>query len=179
MRRFLSAAAAAVLMFSAVGCASGRIHEKSYLRAASVTVGAEKSIVFSFFHEESPVKGTGSDIAQAKSSAELAGGKPIFTGYTELVIVNGGSCGDTLENMLSEWKISPSCMVVCSDSGEQLLREHDAGQLRDIAEQAVKQGIAPECDIITVLGCLSRDGCAETVELRADGSVGSRIIYQF
>ena len=175
MNRMIFASAAVTALILSAGCASGRIHERSYLRAAAISRSGQ--LTFSFFDEDEPIVGSGSDIDSAKSSAELIGGKPVFTGYTELVIVDGEDSLPLLEHMLEHWKPSPSCTVVYSGSGEELLRENDAEHLIGITEQAVKQGIAPECDIITVLGELCHNGQAEVAELHADGSAGSRVIY--
>ena len=175
MNRSIFASAAVTALIFSVGCASGRIHERSYLRAAAVSRSGQ--LTFSFFDEDEPIVGSGDDIDSAKSSAELIGSKPIFTGYTELIVVDGADSLNLLDHMLDSWKLSPSCTVVYSGSGEELLRENDTEQLMGITEQAVKQGIAPECDIITVLGELCHNGQAEVAELRADGSAGSRVIY--
>lgn len=170
----------AVLAFAAVfttGCASGRIHEKSYLRAAAVTGEYETEAVFSLFSEEDAVSGHGADIDLARSDAELKNGREIFTGYTELIIVDGRECRELLEHLLGKWKISPSCRVVYCENGGELLAEHDAEQLIGISEQAVKQGIAPESDIITVLGELCENGTAAVVGLSTDGTASSHVIY--
>ena len=91
-------------------------------------------------------------------------------------MVDGRDCRDILGHMLNEWKVSPSCMVVCSSDGRALLEQNDAELLMGMTEQAVKQGIAPECDVITVLTELCSSGCAEVAELSADGSVSSAVI---
>ena len=71
------------------GCASsGLVHDKEYLRAVSVRGIAEKEMTFSFFSDETmTVSASGKDIEEALEKAELKAGKPVFTGYTELVIV--------------------------------------------------------------------------------------------
>ncbi|MBR5682895.1 MAG: hypothetical protein IKW96_06410 [Ruminococcus sp.] len=170
----------AVLAFAAVfttGCASGRIHEKSYLRAASVTGSGEKAAVFALFGEEKTVSGIGADIDRAKSDAELKNGRELFTGYTELIIVDGNECRELLGHMLNKWKVSPSCKVVYCENGGELLEKYSAEQLIGISEQAVKQGIAPECGVITVLGELCENGSASVAELCADGTAESHVIY--
>ena len=158
------------------GCASGRIHERSYLRAAAVSGADNSSVTFSFY-DEGVISAQGEDIDSARSCAELKNGRAVFTGYTELLIVDGTDCCKLLEHMLNSWKVSPSCMVVYSSDGGKLLEEYSAEQLRGIAEQAVKKGISPECDVITVLGKLCTGQCAEVTELHSDGTAGSRIIY--
>ena len=176
MRRFFISAAAFLLLFTS-GCASGKIHERSYLRAAVISGDNNDSITMAFFDEDKTVSADGGDIDAARYNAELRNGRSVFTGYAELLIVDGKNCCRLLEHMLNSWKVSPSCMVVYSADGEKLLNEYSPEKLGGIAEQAVKKGIAPECDIITVLGRLSTKRCAEVVELRGDGSASSRIIY--
>jgi len=175
VKRVFYASAAVLGLISAAGCASGRISEKSYLRAAAIS--DNRQLTFCFFDEDKTVVGTGDDTDSAKKAAELMCGRPVFTGFTELIIVDGKNSLMLLEHMLDSWRLSPSCTVVYSDNGEELLRDKGAELLIGTAHEAVKQGIAPECDIITVLGELCRDGSAGVAELRSDGSAGSRTIY--
>lgn len=176
MRRLFISATACFLLLT-TGCASGKIHERSYLRAVNVNGANNDSVTMAFFDEKEAVSACGEDIDSARYKAELKNGRSVFTGYTELLIVDGRNCCRLLEHMLNNWKVSPSCMIVYSSDGEKLLSDQSAEKLKGIAEQAVKKGIAPECDIITVLGKLCTKQCAEVAELRADGTVGCRIIY--
>ncbi|WP_295087888.1 hypothetical protein [Ruminococcus sp.] len=161
----------------ATGCASGRIHEKSYLRAVSVTGNSEKSAVFALFGEDKTVSGIGEDLDQVKSNAELKNGRDLFTGYTELIIVDGKECKKLLGHMLYKWKVSPSCNVVYCEKGDELLEKYGVEQLIGVSKQAVKKGVSPECNIITVLGELCENGIAKVAELRVDGTVQSYVIY--
>lgn len=121
---------------------------------------------------------SGEDMDDAKRNAELEKGTPVFTGYTELVIVDGSPCRDVLEHLLSDWKVSPSCMIVYSQNGPELLEDHSPEQLLGMVKQAIKQGKAPECDVITVLGILCGDGSpAEIAELNSGGAEGRYTIF--
>ena len=151
MRRSLCLAALSAILLGTTGCAAGKIHERSYLRAVSVSEKDGIGLTMRLFSAEEAVTASGSSIDEAKNRAELLTGEPMFTGYTELLVVDGKDCRDILGHMLNEWKVSPSCMVVCSSDGRALLEQNDAELLMGMTEQAVKQGIAPECDIITVL----------------------------
>ncbi len=165
------------LMWSfATGCAPGKIHERSYLRAAAISGSQKKEVALVFFEEDERLNAEGGDMKSLMSNAELIRGRDIFTGYTELVIVDGMECRGLLAHMLNKWRISPSCMVVCCKDGKSLLEEYGAERLIGISEQAVKQGIAPESDIVTVLGQLCENGVAAAAELRPDGTVGSCLI---
>lgn len=174
-RLFLAATVSAVVCVT--GCASGKIHEKSYLMAAAVTEKDETALTMCLFSEDFAVTASGKDMDGAVRAAELKNGKPVFTGYTELIIVDGNDSLRLLGHMLNNWKVSPSCMVVKCSDGRSLLEENDPRQLIGRAEQAVRQGKAPQCDIVTVLGELCCNSAAETAELRNDGSVGRCVIY--
>ncbi|MBR6968686.1 MAG: hypothetical protein IKH78_09150 [Ruminococcus sp.] len=172
--RILCGAAAALVLLT--GCSSGRIHERSYLRAAAFS---GSSLTLSFFEEEDCLSAEGENIRSALENAELKNGREIFTGFTELAVIGDGDVRGLLNSLLNEWKVSPSCMIVYSSDGGSLLAEAGAERLRGMAEQAVKQGIAPECDIITLLSRLCAGEPAETAELFADGTAARKRINQF
>ena len=171
--RFVPALMAAGLL---TGCASdGNVSDKSYLRAA--VIGAD-SVTMSFFSEEDePVTVSADSPEEARSAAELSGGKKIFTGYTELVILDGSDSADTLELMLNEWKVSPSCIVACpKGSGAELLSARKAEELEGAVRVAQEQELIGRCDIVNVLGGLLGSGSAEVPELSRDGYVGKSTI---
>lgn len=172
LKKMILAALAAV--FTLTGCASsGLVHDKNYLRAVSITGENEKNLTFTFFTENGdPVSASGKDIDSAQKSAEIKSGKPIFTGYTELVILGECSYRETLDYLLNDWKVSPSCIIAYSENGEKLLEKADAEALYGSIKQAVAQGKIPECDIITVLGeLLSDSDPAEVSEITNSGSL--------
>lgn len=163
-------------MFSLTGCAAtGLVHDKHYLRAVSINEGEETVLTMTFFTEdEKAVIARGEDISAAMKNAELLTGKPIFTGYTELVVLGDCKYEETLEFLLNDWKVSPSCIVAHSDDGSRTLTEGDAETLTGSVKRAQDQGKAPECDIITVLGeLLDKKSSAEIAELSEKGAVGA------
>lgn len=170
----------AVLLLAAgllTGCASdGNVSDKRYLRAASV---GEGTVTLAFFPEGSEtVTVSAKTPDEALSAAELGGGSEIFTGYTELIILDGCDSAGTLEFMLSEWKVSPSCIVACPEgSGAELLAGRTAEELEGAVKVAQEQELAGRCDIVTVLGgLLSGDRSAEIPSLSLDGFAGTKRI---
>lgn len=163
-------------MFSLTGCAAtGLVHDKHYLRAVSITVDSETELTMTFFTDDKKtVTAKGKDISTAMKNAEILTGKPIFTGYTELAVLSGCEYEETLELLLNDWKVSPSCIVVHSDDGGRVLAEKDAEELTGSVKRAEDQGKAPECDIITVLSdLLDEKSSAEIAELHENGTVGT------
>lgn len=167
----------ALLFVFLTGCASGKIHEKSYLRAASVSGENGSELVLAFFDDDEAVEASGENTDDAEKTAELMTGKPVFTGYTELILIDGTDCKERIVHMLNQWKVSPSCIVAYCGSGGELLKKRDTEKLIGTARQAAEQGIAPKSDVITVLGKLCMGHTAEIAELYPDGTAGSHIIY--
>lgn len=158
------------------GCASdGNVSNKSYLRAA--VIGSD-SVTMSFFSGEDEVMTVSADSPEeALSAAELRGGKKIFTGFTELVLLDGCDCTDTLERMLREWKVAPSCIVACPrGNGAEFLTARTAEELEGAVRVAQEQELIGRCDIVNVLGELLGSGSAEIPELSRDGFVGKKSI---
>ncbi|MBE6859323.1 MAG: hypothetical protein E7498_07820 [Ruminococcus sp.] len=160
-----------VILASAViltGCGSShRLHDTSYLRAVTIDGMDEKTLSFAFFtSNDSVVVSDGNDIESAKRSAEISGGKLIFTGYTELVILGDCNIHETLGILLNEWKVPPSCRIVLGGSSPELTEKDNPEKLIGSVERAIEQGKAPECDIITVLEQLLEDGNAQLPDIR-------------
>ncbi|MBR4361869.1 MAG: hypothetical protein IKP42_03890 [Ruminococcus sp.] len=159
------------------GCASdGNVSNKRYLRAVSV---GRDTVTLSFFPDGSDnVTVCADSPAQARRSAELGGGRKIFTGYTELVILDGCENPEVLEFMLHEWKVSPSCMIACPEgSGDELLTGRSAEELEGAVKLAQEQELVGRCDIVTVLGALlTGDRRAEVPELSEHGFSGTIVI---
>lgn len=156
-----------LLLFSAVlltGCSSrGNVNEKAYLRAAAVD-GDSVTLVF-FNEDEGTVTVPLSDPEKAKPAAELAIGKEIFTGHTEIVLLGDCDREEVLKHILKKWRVSPSCMAVEAEGkGEIILKARNPKQLTGIIEQAQEKDLAPKCDIITVLSRLL-DGEPEEMPL--------------
>ena len=132
------------------GCAStGQVSDKSYVRC----VGTDgKSVTLSFFSDERIITAEGEDISSALAAAEIKAGRPVVTGFTELIILGNCNRKAVLEDMLKEWKVSPSCMVMYSGDPEFTIKNTDPSLLEGRLKEAVRQGKAPRCDIVTVLG---------------------------
>ena len=180
MRKILAAFASAALLMTGCGGSSGHVYERSYLRTLYIDGSDDTTLTLSFFAEEdAPITVSAKDTDSARKLAELKTGKKIFTGFTELIVLGNCRDRDTLDFLLNEWKISPSCLVAHSSNGEELLEDIPPDKLVGFVKRAVEQKIVSECDIVTVLGdLLSGDASAETAEITAGGVVGShRIVY--
>lgn len=173
--RYAILAAAALCCLT--GCAStGLVHDKNYVRAAAVDTSDGVTVTFAFFADQEPVSVTGDSVDDALEAAQLRTGKQLFTGYTELIILNTESAAGILEHMLEDWKVSPSCAVAYCANGEKLLLNEPPEVLRGSLSEAVRMNIAPECDIVTVLEKLLNSGEAEVITLTDHGASGTAAV---
>lgn len=80
-----------------------------------------------------------------------------------MIVLDGQNSIDILEFMLHKWKVSPSCIIAYSENDDNIF-ESNIEKLTGSVDNAVRQGKAPECDIITVMSGLlgekhSAPGC--------------------
>ena len=158
---------------------NGRVHDKNYLRAVSVSGSDKKTVTFTFFTKDGKyITTSGKDIDSAIELAELQTGRKIFTGYTEMILIDDFNSIDTLEYMLHKWKVSPSCIVAyAGENAEEIFKNSSVERLSGSVHTAIKQGKSPECDIITVLGeLLSSEKKAEIAEITSDGAIAVHTI---
>ena len=157
-------AAAAVFL---TGCSSsGLVHDKLYLRSIGID---GDNITMSFFSDDKVISVKSGNIPEAKAIAELEAGKPIVTGFTEMIVLGDCSFQRSLGYMLKTWKVSPSCMVVHSNHPDDTLKNGDTEQLEGSVKQAIAQNLAHECGIADILGRLLTDGTAEVPVVNKDG----------
>lgn len=162
-----------ITAFCFCSCESnGRVHDKNYLRAVSISGKDEKTVTFTFFSKDGKyITTSGKDITSAKKIAEIRTGRKILTGYTEMILIDDFNSIDTLDFMLHNWKVSPSCIVAyAGENSEEIFGNSTVERLCGSVHNAVKQGKAPKCDIITVLSRLLGDEkSAEIAEINSDG----------
>lgn len=167
-----------IMLLTFTGCESnGRVHDKNYLRAVSVSGNNEKTVSFTFFTKDGKyITTSGKDLAEAKDSAELRTGKKIITGYTEMIVLDHPENSiDILEFMLHKWKVSPSCIIAYSEDDD--IFDSSVEKLTGSVNNAVSQGKAPECDIITVMsGLLGENHSATVAGISHDGIISVHTI---
>ena len=151
------------------GCeSSGRVHDKNYLRA--VEIDGDKITMCFFGENTKPVK------VNAVEKAERITGKQIFTGYTEMIAIKECDTVTTLENMLHHLKVSPSCYVVRTQVND-IFSENSAEALEGSVKNALLDGFASDCDIITVMGNLLDPRIkTEIPEINIEGFIGNTVI---
>lgn len=174
--RFSGILAMSAAVILCTGCSGAeQVHDKNYVRAVAVAGDDAKAAVFAFYGDnEEPIAAVGDNLDELRSEAELNTGKSLFTGHTELVVLGECDYSATLEYLLNEWKVSPSCLVVYGGPyAAYALKNFDAEKLTDAVRKAIEQGKVPECDIVTVLSSfLNGDKSAEIALIGENGIDG-------
>lgn len=142
-------------MITLTGCGSRiNLNEMAYLRGIAID---GREITFSFYRDDETISISSDSVDSAKSTAELAMGKEIFTGHTELLILNDCDKKEILEFMLTEWKVPPSCRIAQGDDCGEVLKKRDAEVIVGVIKRAEEKGIAEKSDIVATLGNLLND----------------------
>lgn len=159
----------AVMCIFLTGCSTGiDVNEMAYVRAAAIE---GDNVTFSFYLDEQVVSVSADSMESAESAAELTLGKKIFTGHTELVILNECDKREMLEYMLSEWKVPPSCRVAHGENAGEVLENRKAEEIVGVLETAEEKGLTKKCDIVTVLGRFLNNKNGELPMLTAEGAI--------
>lgn len=169
MKRLTAVIVSFALMIC-TGCRdAGHVHSKYYVRAIALSGTAEKTIAFDFYNEKAePHYQRGKSFETIKKDSETELGKELFTGHTELILLSDCDYASELEFLLTEWKVSPSCVVIYADGGlRSITEELDAERLAASARKAEENGEIPQCDIVTVLSELL-SGNSTVVIAKAD-----------
>lgn len=160
---------AILCMTALTGCSTGiDVNEMAYVRAAAVD---GNNFTFSFYLDEQVVSVSADSVETAESAAELTLGKEIFTGHTELVILNECDKREILEYMLREWKVPPSCRVANAENAGEILNVRKAEEIVGVLETSEKKGLTGKCDIVTVLGNFLDDKNGDLPRLTDEGAI--------
>ncbi len=159
----------AVMCIFLTGCSTGiDVNEMAYVRAAAVE---GDRVTFSFYLDEEVLSLSADNIENAKSAAELALGKEIFTGHTELVILEQGNEQEILEFMLNQWKVPPACRVAYAENVGEILKNRKAEEIVGVLKRAEEKGITEKCDIVTVLGKILNEESWDLLMLTDEGVI--------
>lgn len=172
MRKIIIATIILCSMFL-TGCGSADVYDKLYLKTLYITENSDCSARMEFFGDNSQdITAHGSSFEKVRENARISGGKDVFMGHCEVIVLDSvKDPAKVLTKLLNEWRIPPSCYVVC---GKDLTTSQYSINVLTI-KSAVEQGKAPECDMVTVLGELLGDKkSAYVAEFTADG--GFRLV---
>lgn len=162
----------ALMCIFLTGCSTGiDVNEMAYVRAAAVE---GDNVTFSFYLDEEVLSLSADTIEDAKSAAELALGKKIFTGHTELVILGQENERDILEFMLSQWKVPPACRVAHTENVGEILKNRKAEEIVGVLKRGEEKGFTEKCDIVTVLGNFLNGGSGDLPMLTEEGELQNR-----
>lgn len=169
MKRIL---AVIVSAFFLTGCSDGNISQREYVRA----VLADKSGTSLAFYSGEEIFSSEKNPQEVCGEAEIHLGKSIFTGHTELIVLGECDFRETLENMLMEWKVPPTCIVAYAGDNAAYTLSENAERDAQSVRQAEEKGLTEECNITDVLGKLIREGKASVPVIGENGFAGTAVI---
>ena len=154
------------------GCTTKQVHDKYYLQTIYIKNKNDRIYTEMVFYNDNSeiVEAVGDNFDEILKKSELSCGKTIFTGHTELIIMNNCDNYETLDYMLNEFKVSPSCKAVLGS--DNLDVEYITS---DVINVAIEQKKAPKCDIITILSDLDANE-AHTIYFNSDSSFQQAVI---
>lgn len=162
----------AVMCIFLTGCSTGiDVNEMAYVRAAAIE---GDRVTFSFYLDEEVLSLSADTIEDAKSAAELAVGKELFTGHTELVILEQGNEQKILEFMLNQWKVPPACRVAYAENVGEILENRQAEEIVGVLKRAEEKDLTEKCDIVTVLGKILNGKSGDLPMLTGEGELQNR-----
>ena len=158
-----------IAVLSLTSCGTRQVHDKYYVKTLYISGKDRMTAKMTFFNNDSAaITASGSAFDEIKEKCELSSGKSIFTGHTEVIVLNDCYARETLDFMLNDWKVSPSCRVVLASKNADSITA-------DVIDIATEQKKAPQCDIITILSDLNRSE-AHTIYFNSDLSFQPAII---
>lgn len=161
-----------VLCIFLSGCSTGTdVNEMAYVRAAAIE---GDKVILSFYLDEEVLSISTDTLENAKSAAELALGKEIFTGHTELVVLGQGAERNTLEFVLNQWKVPPACRVAYAENVGEILKNRKAEEIVGVLKRAEEKNLTEKCDIVTVLGKILNGESGNLPMLTGDGELQIR-----
>ena len=149
-KRFLLLFCTAVLLCGS-GCTATQVRDRAYLQAMELQTPQTPTVQLHDFHtEKTAVSGDGATLADAITNAAVPAGKDLFLGHLELIAYQDPAYGAQLDQLMSDYRLSPACKIVGLPDGT-TLAETDTSELTQQLRQAETKGMLPETDLFTIL----------------------------
>ena len=134
-KRFLLLFCTAVLLCSS-GCTATQVRDRAYLQAMELQTPQTPTVQLHDFHtEKTAVSGDGATLADAIINAAVPAGKDLFLGHLELIAYQDPAYGAQLDQLMSDYRLSPACKIVGLPDGT-TLAETDTSELTQQLRQA-------------------------------------------
>ena len=127
-KRFLLLFCTAVLLCGS-GCTATQVRDRAYLQAMELQTPQTPTVQLHDFHtEKTAVSGDGATLADAITNAAVPAGKDLFLGHLELIAYQDPAYGAQLDQLMSDYRLSPACKIVGLPDGT-TLAETDTSEL--------------------------------------------------
>ena len=133
------------------GCGATQVRDRAYVQGMELSRIAEPTVHLHDFSAESAVSsGTGSTLETALEQAAIPLGKELFLGHLELIAYHEAAFSGTLDSLMTQYRLSPSCHVLLLPAGT-VLDDTDTSQLGEQLRRAEENGVLPETNLFGIL----------------------------
>lgn len=133
------------------GCGATQVRDRAYVQGIELSRIAEPTVHLHDFSAESAVSsGTGSTLETALEQAAIPLGKALFLGHLELIAYHEAAFSGTLDSLMTQYRLSPSCHVLLLPAGT-VLDDTDTSQLGEQLRRAEENGVLPETNLFGIL----------------------------
>lgn len=150
-RRIITVLLCSAMLSCSTGCTATQVRDRAYLQAIELRTPENPEIQFHDFHAKKAVSfSSGKTISEAIENAAVPLGKNLFLGHLELIASADPVYGTQLNQLMRDYRLSPSCKVIGLSDGT-VLTETDTSDLIWQIRQAEQLGKLPETDLFTIL----------------------------
>lgn len=133
------------------GCTATQVRDRAYLQAMELRSPQMPAVQLHDFHtKKTSVSGDGATLADAITNAAVPAGKDLFLGHLELIAYQDPTYGAQLDQLMSDYRLSPACKVVGLPDNT-TLTDTDTSELTRQLRLAETNGMLPETDLFTIL----------------------------
>ncbi|MGN0621876.1 MAG: Ger(x)C family spore germination C-terminal domain-containing protein [Porcipelethomonas sp.] len=172
MKKLLPLLVPAIMLLN--GCSNeSEVRNMSFVQTIGTDISEDgmKNAALRLYGSEDILTGKGKTIFSAVENAETAQDKSLFSGHTELFVSGEGDFMESLELLIKNNRISPSCMFACTDEkAEDILSGPDGASLSGLIESGSRNGSVLRRNISDVLDdMLGSDGMAAVPVVNSSG----------
>ncbi len=162
------------------GCTAVQVKDRIYLQALELNTTDQTEIqLHDFMTASSGAIATvyGDTLSDALAQSSAIVGKELFLGHLELLAYTSPSDAATLNQWMTQYRLSPSCLILGLPDGDSL-ETLDTTALVEQLQSAMDCGLLPETNLYTILTEFSGSAGMALVPVYQDGNLSMAIITE-
>lgn len=169
----------APLIFSGCSNSAIEVRDRAFVQAIGIDGFQKPVVAVSIFGDEenSTFEGSGATVFEAISNAEANQSRNLFIGHIELIAIGKSSTKETLEALMTNNRITPSCSIVyCDDSAADLIADKSSLDLLETVKIKSKSGIISKRSISAVLDDMLGSDNAAAIPIVSGNEISMAVI---